>query len=380
MDLTALAAALFIALGLLAADTYIHSDTVELELITAPSLSKSDMMTLDQPTLELEFEDELHQIASTVSLVQTPLIRTKQDEGVGQAVFTAIRLRQVAVAVQTELGHEPDRIRLVLYLEHDRLQGLVNGSDRRVGKFHSTLSAGKDERLVDFVRRCAQWSASKLAPYTTAVYQLQRHADDKDFTEVLALIDAAKAAMAPTPVSLDRSLFDNLLGIVALFNNDPPAARSAFEAAIAADPTNAPPLLNAAFTDLLVGDYAKAADRMRGFVQDGPPTNTVLSGTVYMTWAAAEMGRHDFAAADALLAKSTTINPDSALAFDLWADDKQAMNDADAAAGLRRQALADTARFDNFGELAVLYFRPQWRPGQPVIRSPYSNPTLVQFH
>ncbi len=380
MDLTALAAALLIALGLLAADTYIHSDTVELELVAAPSLSKSDSMTLDQPTLELEFEDELHHIASTVSLVQTPWIRTNQDEGIGQAIFTAIRLRPVAIAVQTELGHEPDRIRLALYLEHDRLHGLVNGSDRRVGKFHTILVANKDEQLVDFVRRCAQWSAAKLAPYTTAVYLLQKHANDLDFTEVLALIDAARTAMLPTPISLDRSLFDNLLCIVLLFHNDLPAARAAFDAAIAADPTNAPPLLNAAFTDLLFGDYASGAYRMRGFVQHQQPGNQLLLGTAYMTWASAEMGRHDLAAAEALFAKAAIINPDSARAADLWADAKQAMNEPDAAANLRRQALANTDRFDNFPRLAVLFFRPQWQPGQPLMRSPYTNPTSVQFH
>jgi tetratricopeptide (TPR) repeat protein len=380
MDLTTLAAALFIALGLLAADTYVHSDSVELEVIAAPSLVRSERMSLDQPTLELEFEDQLHQIASTVSLVQTPLIRTGQDEGVGQAVFAAIRLKHAALALQTELGYEPDRIRLALYIEHGQLHGLISGADRRVGKFRRILVAEKDEALVDFVHRSALWSAAKLAPYTTALYLLQKHADDKDFAEVLALADDAKAQMPPTPVSLDRSLFENLLGIVALFRNDPPAARASFEVAIAADPANAPPILNAAFTDLQLGDYPKAADRMRSFVKRENPINNVLLGTAYMIWAAAEMGRRDFAAADALLAKSTSINPDCATAFDLWADAKQAAGDADAATSLHRQALADTVRFANFGELAALYFRPPWQPGQPVTRSQYANPTVVRFH
>lgn len=85
-------------------------------------------------------------------------------------------------------------------------------------------------------------------------------------------------------------------------------------------------------------------------------------------------------AADALLAKSTAINPDCAAAFDLWADIKLAAGDADAAASLHRQALADTVRFDNFSEVAALYFRLPWQQGQPVTRSQYTNPTVVQFH
>src|SRR5205807_386810 len=106
------------------------------------------------------------------------------------------------------------------------------------------------EGLIAFVRRCALWGASQLAPYTTALYLLQKHAPDGDFTDVVALAEHAKVLLPPTPTSADRSLFQNLLGLVALFKNDAKAARPAFDAAMASDPTNPVPFLNAAFTDL----------------------------------------------------------------------------------------------------------------------------------
>jgi tetratricopeptide (TPR) repeat protein len=380
MELTTLATAFLIALGLLAADTFVHSDTVVVDVIASQSLARSDRMSLDPQGLALEFEDQLRHIASTDSLVQTPLIRTTQQEGVGQAVFSAINLRHAANALQAELGYEPDRIRLALYIEHGQLRGLITGTDRRVGQFRTVLTAGKDETLVEFVRRCAQWSTSKLAPYATALYLLKAHGEDKDFSELMAMIDDNMAKMPPTPINLDRSLFENLAGLVALFRDDPPGALEAFESAIIADPDNAPPILNAAFVDLQVGDFARAAGRMKQLAANGGSIKKPILCTVYVIWAAAAMGQRDFAGADALLATAVSINPDSPIAYDLWAETKQEMGDYAAAKTLHQRALANSGRFANFGEVAALYFRISWRPGLPVVRSPYVSPTLVQFH
>src|SRR5690242_15253031 len=104
MDFVAIATALFVALGLLGLDAARHSDVVELQVVTAPSLTKSDRLALDQATLEQEFEFALVQIADTPSLIQTPLIHATQDEGIGLAVFAAIKMRHVAKAIQGELG------------------------------------------------------------------------------------------------------------------------------------------------------------------------------------------------------------------------------------------------------------------------------------
>ena len=91
---------------------------------------------------------------------------------------------------------------------------------------------------------------------------MEKHSADKDFTDVVALVENAKALLPATPTSFDRGLLENILGLVALFRNEPPAARKAFDDAIAADPTNAVPFLNAAFTDMQFNEYQKAADRM----------------------------------------------------------------------------------------------------------------------
>jgi Tfp pilus assembly protein PilF len=210
---------------------------------------------------------------------------------------------------------------------------------------------------------------------------LQQHSRDKDFTDLLALIDQAKAKLPPSPVNLQRSLFENIYGIVALFKNDPKAAKAAFEVALASDPGNPVAVLNVGFAEVEVDDYRQAAERMRNFITTVPPANTVLLATAYMTWAAAEMGLRDSARADQLLEKAVEIYPTSSTALDLWAEAKELRGDQVAAADLRQKALAATGdTFENFAEVAALYFHLSWRDNVPVMRNKFANVPEVKFH
>jgi Tfp pilus assembly protein PilF len=186
--------------------------------------------------------------------------------------------------------------------------------------------------------------------------------------------------LPPTPTSFDRALLDNLLGLVALFKNDPQSARKAFNDAMTADPTNPVPFLNAAFTDVQLDEYQKAVDRMAELVRVAPPSNNVLLATAYMTWAAGLLGLHDVPAADRMLAKATQIDPDSSSAFGLRAEAKRLAGDGAAADRLDRTAREATAKLENYSEVAALYFHLSWLDNQPVTLNKFSNPTVVTFH
>jgi tetratricopeptide (TPR) repeat protein len=215
----------------------------------------------------------------------------------------------------------------------------------------------------------------------TALYLMQQHAADKDFTDVLALADQAESALPPTPVSFDRAAFDNLRGIIFLFQNKPEDSQKAFDQAIDEYPANPVSEINAAFADLELDLNQKGADRMKHFIAENPPGNKVLLATAYMTWAAAEMALHHWQAADPLLAKATEINPTSSSAFELWAELKgEELHDPEAAARYHRQALLNSATFENYGEVAALYFHLSWRDGEPVTQSKFNNPKIVTFH
>jgi tetratricopeptide (TPR) repeat protein len=194
------------------------------------------------------------------------------------------------------------------------------------------------------------------------------------------LIDHAKSVLPPTPVSFDRSVMDNLWGIALLFQNKQAEAQAAFDLAIEEDPSNPVAEINAAFADLELDKNQQGADRMRNFIRDKPPTNKVLLMTAYMTWAAAEMGLHNLPEADRLLAKATTIDPDSATAFGLWAELKDLEGDKEAAAKYEHQALLNTATFENYAEVAALYFHLSWRDNEAVTLNKFTNPSIVSFH
>ncbi len=377
MDLTTISVAVLLALGLLVGDTAMHAGTVSVEVAIAP---KIEGVSIDQRTLAGEFEDQFDAITATSSVVRPLEIRSREQQGVGMALAEAFSVQNVAYALQDQLGFTSDSIRFTLFVDKGEMRGLVHGHSHLVGNINQIMIPNKDEPLIAFVQRSALWGASQLAPYSTALYLLQKHSADKDFTDAVALIDHAKALLPPTPTSFDRSLFDNLLGLVALFKNDPQGARKSFDAAMFGDRTNPVPFLNAAFTDIQLDDYQKAADRMKELVRLAPPANNVLLATAYMTWGAALMGLHDLQGADRMLAKATEVNPESSSAFGLWSEEKGLAGDEATAHKLDHKAREEAATFENYGEVAALYFHLAWRDNEPVTLNKFANPSIVTFH
>jgi tetratricopeptide (TPR) repeat protein len=377
MDLTTITVAIMLALGLLGADSVMHAGTVLVEVAIAP---KIEGVSIDERTLAAEFQDQFDAITQTYSVVSPPEIRSREEQGLALALAETFNAQNLAHAVQSQFGFGSDSIRFTLYVDQGALVGLVHGHSHLVGNINRVLTPNRGEPLISFVQRSALWTASELAPYSTALYLLQKHSSDRDFTDAVALIDRAKSMLPPTPTNFDRALFDNLMGIIALFKNDPQSARKAFDAAMFDDGTNPVPFLNAAFADIQLDDYQKAAERMEELVRLAPPTNKVLLGTAYMTWGAALLGLHDPAGADRMLAKSTEINPDSSSAFGLWSEAKRLAGDQAAANKLDHKAREATEKFENYGEVAALYFELAWRDNQPVTLNKFPNPSVVTFH
>jgi tetratricopeptide (TPR) repeat protein len=295
-------------------------------------------------------------------------------------IAAAVNARALAYALQSAVGYAPDRLRLALFLDHGELRGYISGTTHAIGSFRQVLAPLKDESELAFVRRCALWSASEIAPYITALWLMQKHSADGDFSDVTALIDHAEAQLPPTPVSFDRSAFDNLRGIVLLFQKDAAHAQDAFDKAVEEYPDNPVSEINAAFADLQLDKYQQARDRMDHLIKERPPANKAMLATAYMTWAAAEMGLHRLDKADRLLALATAINPESSSSFELWGELKELQGDKAETARYRQQALLNSASFENYGEVATLYFHLSWRDNEAVALSKFSNPSIVSFH
>jgi len=362
MDITTLIYAALAALGLLAIDTAVTSGSVVVNVSGPP---KTEQTEVDQSAVQTRFSHLLADIAQTKSLLQPPELIWSSDEGVGMAAAQSLGLEKVSQALKNDLGLAPDELRVSFYWDEGALRAQVAGVGHR-GEFDQILSQNKDEPLMDFVGRASLVGVSELAPYSASVYLLQAHSTDKDFKNLTELIEHSESVLPPTPQNRQKSLFDNLLGLIALFKNDLKGAETEFDGAMQDDPSNPVAFVNAAFVDLQKNDYATAAKRMEQLIRLAPPENNVVLGSALMTWGAALMGQHDLTNADRLFAAATKAAPHSSTALGLWAELKRQQGDNNTADTLEKKAEEETAAFENYAEVAALYFRLAWEDNKPV--------------
>lgn len=376
MDPTSIVYGALIVLGVLGIDIVAHPSNV---IVYATAPPKMETTAITQAAVDSQFDALISDIAATKSLVNAPELFLNTEPGVGMSVASALGAEKVAYALQNELGAAQDYLSLDFYVEEGIIRGLVSGYTHFGVKFGQVLTIDKGETFMAFMRRCSLRGISQIAPYTTAVYLMGAHSGDKNFTDVIALAERTKALLPPTPNNLDSSLLDNLLGLIALFKNDPKSAQTAFATAMADDPTNPLPFINASFADLQLNDYQSAANRMEQLMRLAPPSNQLLVASAYMTWAAALMGLHQLDGADRLLAAATAADPDSSVAFGLWAEEKRLEGDQEAADYLKRKALEKSGTFENYAEVAALYFHLAWQDNRPAALNTFPDAKITSF-
>jgi tetratricopeptide (TPR) repeat protein len=382
MDLTTLTYVLLLMVGYLGFDAAMHPPDAILE---AEAIGTFEKTTINVALVDDVLNQEAQRIAATPTVMTRPVIRVGRLEGLAMGVAEAMKMQAVAYALQAQLGYRPDQIKVSLFGEGGAAKVLVTGTGhQRMTSFQQQLTLEPGETIVDLLQRAAVVGMAHIDPYITALNEMQSHAGDKDFTHAQTIIKFAMAGLAPTPQSFERSLFENLNGLIALFNGDANAAHDWFERAEASCPDNtiadAVTSVNVAFAELQIDHDREAADHIEMLLRDKPPTDKVLLGTAYMTLAAAQLGLHDVNGADRTIAKAVEAYPEASGAYDLWSDIKREKGDAAQAERLHRKALENSVSFENYGEIAALYFRLAWRNDQPVMRSPFSNPTLGGVH
>jgi tetratricopeptide (TPR) repeat protein len=297
----------------------------------------------------------------------------------------ALKMQSVAYALQAQLGSRPDQIKISLFGEGGTAKVLVSGLGRhQMESFRQQVAQESNETIVELVQRAVVIGMSHIDPYITALSEVRTNADEKDFNHAETIIKFAMAALPPSPINYQRSLFENLNGIISLFKGDAKAAHDWFARARDSSPTgtvaDVVASLNEAFADLQLDNDQEATEHVETLLREEPPTDKVLLCTTYMTLAAARLGVHDINGADAAIAKAVGAYPDASSAYDLWADIKREKGDPQAAARMHRKALENSVKFENYSEVATLYFRLAWRDNQPMMRSPYSNPDIVGLH
>ena len=371
MDLTALLLAVSIAFGLLTAEAIRNADRVLIEVADLPRMERT---SIDVQTVEAEFAAQIDQVSQVASVVLPPEIRTSSNLGLGSAIANTLKIRDLARALESDLGQAPDFVRLALITDRNNLLAVVSGRGRRMGSFREVLALFPDEAILSFIKRCSLVAAANLAPYATTLKLVLDGRRTGDFAPARSMSDRAKSYLPDTPINPDRSLLENLDGIIALMQHDQARARAQFDRAVASDPNNAVANLNAGFMEVQFDEFQEAERRMTGLITSGVPMNNVVRSTAYMTRAAAMLGQKRLEAADEDLAQAVLLFPDNSSAMHMWGETKLALGQDAEGRRLLYEAHQDNDSFENYAEVATLYFRLSWQPGTVLEESPFQNP------
>ncbi|HEX3500156.1 MAG TPA: hypothetical protein VHT04_12620, partial [Stellaceae bacterium] len=361
-----------VALGLMAADASMSSDKIMVDVAVPASYAQAGVNT---DIVEAIYLAEIQQIIDTPSVVPPPAIRGTREKSLASSLADSLQLGEVGRSMQRMLGYDPAHIRASLIVEQETTKFIVVESSRSGKNFEISLKQHPGEPIVHLIKRGASETIYQLEPYLALVHAMQTAEKPEDFTRLEASIKELLAALPNVPVSTQRSQYENLLGIIHLLINDVDGAAEAFNAAALSDTRNAVALLNLGFIECQRDRYAEAERIVRRIVEPTPLTQQpVLIGAAYMTWACGLMGQKNFAAADQKLAQSIKAYPYTSSAYELWADLRQEIGKPEEAAQMRRKARENSIYFEDFAEVAVLYFELSWRDKEALKRSKFSNP------
>ena len=381
MDLTTLGLFVMLLASAIGVDTVLHPDSI---LLDATVTGKFDSVVVDAPTLSGMLSYEVTQICSTPSVLAVPEVRGTDNQGVGMAIAKAANMQSVAVALQTQLGYQPERIRLTLLSEDGAIKMLVSGAGPggriETPPFQEQLTLRKGESIEALVHRSALRAMSLIDPYVTSLYLLQSHETDRDFSAAETLVKNTFAALPPAKISFERSLFENLQGIISLLQDNVGEADSWFHRAGASNPDNAAALLNAGFVDMQFGRYPDAIQHVEPLLTSRRPADRALLSTAYMIRGAALLVSGEAKQADQDLAMAVAADSRSAPAYALRAEAKRAEGDAAAADDLHARALGFAGNVANYAEVAALYFDLALKPGQKLTRNRFAIPGMIRFN
>jgi len=375
MDLTTLATLVGILIAMLGVDTYLHPKDVILE---STVVARSDDGVLNVALLRDILADEVERISSTPTIATKPAISVGRPGGLAVSIAESLHVPALAYALQSQFSNQPALIKLSMFTEGTTAKILVSGSGQwRADPFRQEIAQEPGESITSLARRASIVAMAQVDPYSTALNLMQRHATDLEFQDVESIISFALSRMPPQPINPERALFENLQGMIALFRRDLPGALALFQKASASNPDNAVPALNAAFVKMALDRDSEAVTDMEDLLRNRPPTDRILLATAHMTLGAAWIGIDVFDAAERNVVRSLELHATSSTAYELWSEIRRDQGDEAGARQHHEQALAVSGYFENYAELAALYFRMAWRNGEPVMRNPFHNPTTV---
>jgi tetratricopeptide (TPR) repeat protein len=396
MDPTTLAAiyAVLAAFGLVVTDTYVNQNTMYLDTTVAESVKEQGY---EKYVVDGIFISEVKKITKTPTLIAVPSIQSSKTKPISAALAEFANLEGALVAMQSLMGIVPPKMVTSVIVEDPtkRVQVVQNGPDGRVaeyvvaedetlklvltgydpksGYFDIQVSAhSKDDDFDHLIRDAAFQAVLKLDPYLALLYDLNgRAVKNEDVDPSRVMIDKEINDLPGSLTHDHRALLENLRGIMGLLDNDVVTARADFQKAIESDSQLSVGYLNLAFLDVHEDRYEDALKTLEKVIYPTywPMTgNRALLASAYTIKGVAETELERFKAAEQSFRHATWLNPRSSEVYVYWSRMLNKSARSTEAKQKMHKAKENSKYFENYPEMALLYFWLTEEGNQPLAR------------
>ncbi|BBK37425.1 hypothetical protein STAQ_25030 [Allostella sp. ATCC 35155] len=385
MELTvAMIYALLAGLGLVTVDSLLSSQSVYLDARTAQTL---DQKGYSKDVVDQIFLTRFKEISATKSLIEGVTLASSKTKPVSVALAELVNLEESLTAIQTMFGVVQSKVILSTVIDDDvkkgkataagspdRYQLLLTGFSKQSGYF--VLKIGNDREIPmgmdELIREGAFQIVLKLNPYLAALHRLDTAiSGETSLDPVKAMIEGLIVALPDTPTSAERARLENLLGLIALLQEDVELAEIRFAQAMASDPSFHVAKLNMAFVDLHYDRHDQAIRKVESIAQPWywPATGNQLvlaAAHVMRGVALSRIGRK--AEAVQAFQSAISINPKSSEAYFYWSHLANYTRGVDEAQALLQKSKQNSDSFENYAEVAMFYFWLSDANNMPLIR------------
>jgi tetratricopeptide (TPR) repeat protein len=375
MDLISIATGGALIFGLLTADVVVSAETVAVKITVPASVAQTGYT---EDVAEQIFTHQFETMNQTRSLLRPPVIRPARQPTIIGVIAGSLRLDNFTAPLQDLLGLERMRIvgAVVAGAPGEGQRLLINSSSAYSGAFSLDLSErGETDRLL---RRAALETMERMQPYRAALFHFDQvtRLGGKDFSAVAQLAKRELTRPPRAEVLQERSFLENLLGMVALMNNDLEEAERRFRISFSLNPSFDIGRLNLAFVHVERDRYQDAIDILKPLIAISPARRFPLLSTrarplqeaIHSTLGVALWAQGDLDGAEAAFSRATREHPNSAGAYSYWARLLLERGDTVRAAEKAEKARVNALTFENYSEVANLYFWMSPQNNQPLVR------------
>ncbi len=361
-------------LALVGADAYWYADSIISKVEVSKKYSDDGLSADFATTL---FSHELQTIFSNESIIRTPDIRAANDQSVISVIASSLKLDDLTYAFQHMFGLDPVQVKVALMDNGTKQAVLVTSTSRTRAPFTILLERNADEEMPRFVRRAAVETSSRLDPYHTSLYLLERNDVDKNMAHLKTLLQTSIDRLAATPDNPERALFRNLQGIAALLDHDLAKAGELFEQATKDTYNYSAALLNLGFVRVEQDRYEDAIQAVQPIIERrARPRNPAIHAAAFTTRGVANWAMKRHADAQRDFAEAVRLYPQGSDMYLYWALMLDQLGRTAEAQQKRLIGEQNLDTFEQYPEVALLYFWLDEEDGRPLTRRTKPHPSL----